>query len=160
MHVSDALSTQSATSEGIKEFVVQSAIQSGSEVDNVSNTLMQFNLRSGAFMTGLTHEQDETFDVATSEGSEIGDFFHRPLKIYDFSWEPFAPLSTEIDLFKEYVTNKRVVNRLTNYSFLSGTMCIRIACNGSPYHYGKAIAALNYWPLMDTAILSANINVN
>lgn len=160
MHVSDALSTQITTSEGIKEFVVQSAIQSGTEVDNVSNSLMQFNLRSGAFMTGLTHEQDETFDVATSEGSEIGDFFHRPLKIYDFSWEPFAPLSTEINLFKEYVTNKRVVNRLTNYSFLSGTMCIRIACNGSPYHYGKAIAALNYWPLMDTAILSANINVN
>lgn len=146
-----------AATNSLENYAVQSGLDTGVIEDNTSNTLMEFQIRDGAFTNGMDFHQDETFDTLASEGSQIGDFFHRPLKIYDVDWESLNGPSIDLDLVREYFSNKRVVNRVNNYAYITGTMCVRIACNGSPYHFGKAMVGINYWPAMDTSLSAVSV---
>lgn len=136
----------------------QSSVESGREQDNVSNEVMDFQIRDGAFASHLEMVRDETFEVSRSDGVGIIDFLKRPVNIYEGVWTGSTDPSVDLNLLQLFTADARVSNRINHYAYMSGVMCVRIACNGSPYHYGKLVAAVNHWPEMDTS-LSSGISV-
>jgi len=143
----------------LEGFTINSGIEHKTEQDNVSNALMDFQIREGAFSTGLTFHTDETFELAKAQADQIQDFLKRPVLVYEQDWESLTPLTGSINILQQFLSNAKVSNRVNNYNYIRGTMCIRILCNGSPYHYGKAVAGINYWPDFDTARTGAGLQL-
>jgi hypothetical protein len=109
---------------------------------------------------GLTHYVDEneglTVGRSASEagstvdatvGSDISDFFSRPVRIDTRSWlESDVPgvLGAAINPWSLWATNTYVKNKLNNYAFFRGNLHVKIVINASPFYYG--MVQVSYLP--------------
>jgi hypothetical protein len=86
-----------------------------------------------------------SLDVGQYHKLSLDDFFARPLLIAKYN----IPLDTDIDVsyavWKEYLNDSRVRAKLANYAFFSGTLHMRIAISGTPFHYGRML--VSYQPM-------------
>jgi hypothetical protein len=82
--------------------------------------------------------------------SDLKEFFKRPLLIRTVQLSPDEVYAEDINPVTEYMLNPRISNRLNNYAWFKGTMCVKFETNGSNFHYGRFIAAVNHWPTNDT----------
>lgn len=91
-------------------------------------------------------EQEHCIYGATKE-LPLNEFFKRPIKIYSGPWTINATSisTTTINPWTLFFTNKRVMNRISNYNMFRSTLNVKIVLNGTPFHYGKAI--VSYLPL-------------
>jgi len=117
-----------------------------------SPPLTTFDVNSGSAVSAAA-TFEPTQQVSNPEG-DLGQFFERPVLINEFTWE-LAALTREVfNPLKLYLNNKYVVNRINNYSWMTGTMCIKFVINGTPYHYGKLVAAANHYRNRDNVVNS------
>lgn len=138
--------------------VPQAGVDSSSSEPDTSK-LVDFELQEGGFATKIDSQRDDTFDLAFNADASLGEFLKRPVKLGTYTWDGFTGVSERIDLLRAFVSDKHVVNRINNHTYMSGTMCVRLVTNGTPYHYGKLIASVNYWPGQDDSF-TAQPNVN
>jgi hypothetical protein len=82
--------------------------------------------------------KDETF-------AKFEDFFSRPLKLNAYNWPVGGNLFADINPWDDYLEHPVIVNRINNYKMFRGTLCFKIVVSGTPFHFGRAIAA--YQPL-------------
>lgn len=71
-------------------------------------------------------------------------FFERPIQIADFSITPPNILTVNLPVWDRYTLNPSVRSKLRNYSYLKGTMHVRVAISGTPFHAGRVL--LSYQP--------------
>lgn len=101
------------------------------------------------------HEEmsnDDTFYLTATADASMSTFLARPLLIATYAWTINVPLDTTLDAWGTWLQNSRVINRIGNYKYINGTMCLKILVNGSPFHYGKVIFCVNPWPSYDTVL--------
>lgn len=91
--------------------------------------------------------QDETRGVVDMSDVQIGDFFSRPVEIYSNTWGIGINLTDSFDPWSEFLGNKRVINRLTNYNFMRASLHVQFLINGNPFFFGRILAS--YLPFAD-----------
>lgn len=73
------------------------------------------------------------------------NFFSRPLKLNAYKWQVGGTLFADINPWDDYLSNPVIVNRINNFKLMRATLCFKVVVSGTPFHYGRAIAA--YQPL-------------
>lgn len=85
--------------------------------------------------------EDSTFQAANAADANLADFMARPLKIYETQVDVGSLIGVSILPWFQYFTNKRVINRMANYSHFRAKLCLKIVINGTPFHYGRILAS-------------------
>lgn len=98
---------------------------------------------------------DSTFYLTAAEDVNMSAFLARPILLQSYEWTPVTPFSEILDAWGLWLNNPRVINRICNYKYITGTMCLKFLVNGTPFHFGKMVAAINYWPPYDTPLNEA-----
>lgn len=88
-----------------------------------------------------TRSSQDTGDVS------LGEFFKRPVKIFEQQWAVGAALYANFDPWSLFIQNRRVVNRMTNYNMFRGNLHVKFIINGNGFHYGRILSS--YLPMRD-----------
>lgn len=98
--------------------------------------------------SGLNSSIDTTRLVNHQSEFDLDSFFKRPIQIASYDWTPgTTDFYQALDPWTLYLSNSRIVNRISNYLNFTMTLKIKIMINGSPFAYGRLIA--NYLPYQD-----------
>lgn len=79
------------------------------------------------------------------EDATLADFFMRPIKIQEFTWDVSTPFFQNFNPWTNYFTNKRVINRIANFNLMRANLHVKIMINGNAFYYGRLLAS--YLPL-------------
>lgn len=115
-----------------------------------SETLVDFEMPGGSELSATAHEGNS--GIIETPDEELSLFFKRPILIENLVWEPDMSLNYDINVLSRLLNNKRILNRLNNFSWITGTMCLRFELVGTAFMYGTLIAAVNHWPMNDDTI--------
>jgi hypothetical protein len=83
--------------------------------------------------------------MADSNEFELGKFFSRPIQIYNYLLTPGLSMDATISPWRLFLEQTRVANRMSNYKFMNGTLCIKVVLNGNAFMYGHILTA--YTPM-------------
>lgn len=97
------------------------------------------------WVAGVKTSSDATVHQTTACSDSFSEFFARPIKIYETTWQVDSPLFNEFDPWTLFFENPRVINRINNYQNLRGSLKLKIALNGNPFYFGRGLVA--YRPL-------------
>nr|ULG00096.1 MAG: hypothetical protein 2 [Salisharnavirus sp.] len=86
---------------------------------------------------------DSVHTGPTTNDIPLDDFFSRPIKIHNYIWLQNVPFNEDFYPWRDYFTNKRVVNRIANFKLLQATLCVKVLVNGSPFHFGRMLMSYN-----------------
>lgn len=95
------------------------------------------------YLTSIESTTDDVRDAPFLEDASLDQFFSRPIKVKEITWPTSATFLEEFNPWKEYFENTRVINRISNYKLLTATLKVKITINGTPFHYGRALASYN-----------------
>lgn len=85
---------------------------------------------------------DSTRDSGYYGDADLAEFLRRPVRLIDDNWTVTAgAYTTIVDPWNLFLTDSQVRSRVEGYRMLQGTLNLRIAINGGPFFYGRAIAA-------------------
>lgn len=93
---------------------------------------------------------DNTFGVADRSDTDLGNFFQRPIVVFQYEWQIRDQTDVEFNPWRLYLNDKRVANRITNYRNLRGRLHLKFTINGSQFHYGLMIASYRPLPIVDS----------
>ncbi len=89
---------------------------------------------------------DPTRKIQDSTDTTLQNFFSRPVRIHEHTWDVGSNLSADLAPWHLYFTNKRVANRIANYKLLRATLKLKVVVNGNGFYYGRAM--LSYLPMI------------
>jgi len=100
-------------------------------------------------MPGEVQKEETYTDPARMIGDEsnssIGSFFARPVNIVNYTWTVGGCLNLAFNPWALFFNNKRVINRIANYSMMRCELHLKFVINGNAFYYGRLAAA--YLPL-------------
>jgi hypothetical protein len=85
-------------------------------------------------------DRDPSYNDGYTENVSLGDFFSRPVRIYEGTWTTNFTSSTfnkRIDPWVLWQSDARVKDKLSNFAYASFDLKIRIVLNGTPFQYGR-----------------------
>lgn len=100
---------------------------------------------------GFNARSDPTRDnIFFAPDASLANFFARPIVAATYTWTPSqaSPFTAILNPWTLFFGNKRVVNRINNYSQMRANLHVRFMINGNGFYYGRLLA--------DYAPLSAN----
>lgn len=104
-----------------------------------------FEDAEAGFSYDLDDYADPTRMMQDSDDAELGNFFQRPVKIFEKEWGINITLAENINPWKLFFENPRVQNRIANFNLLRCNMQLKILVNGTPFHFGRLM--VGYAPL-------------
>lgn len=122
--------------------------------DNSSQQNVKFSDNESQFAYHVDSQPDATFGAADTGDTSLEHFFKRPIKIRSYEWSQSIGLFEDFNPWQDYFENLRVINRISNFNLLRCKLCVKILINGTPFHYGRAIAS--YTPLPNVDDLTRN----
>jgi len=124
-------------SKEIGDMSMDSASNMDSHENVVDHTGEEINIKT----LGVNiHKTDDGGNTQFS----LESFFERPVSIYDSTWNSGTEYNVALQLWNLWSKDSSVRAKLTNYSYFRGTLHVKIATTGTPYHYGRIMAA--YYP--------------
>lgn len=129
---------------GVEKFNV--SVTTGSQ-ESVSQNV-QFTDQNAAYTYEVKSEMDPTRSSVDASDATLEEFFSRPIKIAQYEWSTtLSDFHESFDPWELYWENKRVINRISNFTLLRATMNVKIVINGNGFHYGRLLAS--YVPLQN-----------
>lgn len=129
--------------------------QSGMETTNdnritsastkTSSENVKFRDQNPSYSYEVLSEMDPTRMLQDSSDADLGNFFSRPIKIFEDEWTTSTTLVSDFDPWDLYFSNPRVINRIANYNLMRCKLHVKFVINGNGFQYGRAIAA--YQPM-------------
>jgi len=93
------------------------------------------------YVTDVTTDRtDSTMNMADSDTYKLQDFLSRPIQIRSISWTPGNDLNIGFYPWDVFFKDKRIVNRMSNYRFIKGDLCVKFMINGNGFYYGRVLA--------------------
>lgn len=118
-------------------------------MDEHKESIVAFHHADSAWTTKVDSVMDPSRDFGYYGDADLAEFLRRPVKILDADWTVTAgSYQTAIDPWTLFLEDARVRNRVEGYRMLQGTLNLRLAINGGPFYYGRAMAA--YFPRPNT----------
>jgi hypothetical protein len=125
---------------------------------DTSTGLLKYKDESAGVLIDYNPITDMTLYDDYTVGTDIQDFFGRPVLITSYSWVQGTPfIAAAFRPWYLYFNDDRVRKKLDNYAFVSCNLHVKIMINASPFHYGLMLAA--YRPMADaqpTTVLQVN----
>lgn len=120
-------------------------------------SIVAFHHADAAWKTEVKSEMDVTRDFGFYGDANLGDFLSRPVRIGEYDWTVTSGnFSVNLNPWELFLTNARVRDRVEGYRLLQGTLHLRLAINGGPFFYGRAIASYRPRHLDDSHSFLAN----
>ena len=126
----------------------------GSASTDTSTQNVTFLDQRAGYTYDVKSEGDPTRMLQDSDDANLGNFFNRPVKIHTEEWGTNTTLAFDIDPWNLYFTNKRVINRISNFKLLRANLKVKVVINGNGFQYGRAL--VTYLPLNQYDSLSSN----
>lgn len=108
--------------------------------DQAAETV-QFDDQYNPYIFDASAELESTRMLQDMSDANLDTFFSRPVKIYHEAWTIGSTTNATIDPWALYFRNKRVVNRINNYSLLRANLHLKIVLNGNSFYYGRMMAS-------------------
>jgi len=130
--------------------------QSGTEFsvsyapDSIKTTNLKFLDDVSPNMYEVVSSMDETRMGEDTGDVSLGEFFARPVKIYEEEWGTGLALADSFDPWSLFFNNKRVVNRIANFNLLRSKLHLKVVLNGNGFQYGRAILSYNPIDALDS----------
>lgn len=147
-----AFSTPSASSLSYSsedEFVPQS----GFELVNNTSKTVETNTTFSDFNPGMTYDMgdmsDNTYGVSDDDALSLNAFLARPIRLYTINWTIGTDLFLATSPWQAFLTQTRVVNRISNFKNLRGRLHLKFMVNGSSFYYGLIMASYVPLPIND-----------
>jgi len=109
-------------------------------IANETHQNVGFSDSDDPYLYSVKGSMDPTRSLQDTTGDDLSSFFSRPLKISETEWATNSSLNVVIDPWTLFISNPRVVNRMTNYNLLRARMRVKVMINGNSFHYGRALA--------------------
>lgn len=113
-----------------------------SKEENVS-----FAGKDECYAYGMKSATDPTRSIQDTGDIQLGEFFKRPVKIFEVPWNVGSNLFARFDPWDLFLTNAKVENRITNYNMFRGDLHVKFVINGNSFHFGRILAS--YLPYSD-----------
>jgi hypothetical protein len=134
--------------------------QSGMETNilkidgDVEQQNVKFSDQHDPYLYDVENAVDPTRKLMDTDDATLDNFFSRPIKIHEEEWSTSTTMYFNINPWKLYFENPRVINRIANFNLLRSKLHVKIVINGNGFQYGRAIAS--YLPLAAYDTLSVN----
>lgn len=117
---------------------------------SASTTAQVTDLLDGAMgsSVGFNARTDPTRDnIFFAPDASLAAFFERPIVAATYTWTPSQaiPFTAIFNPWTLFFGNKRVINRLNNFSQMRANLHVRFMINGNGFYYGRLLA--DYAPL-------------
>jgi hypothetical protein len=136
---------ETLTPSMVVRLVPQAGLETSSLGNEMSEQNIQFHDETPSHKLEVESIMDPTRSLRDSYDAPLGQFFQRPIKIAEYNWSTSTILTGDFDPWLLYLTNKRVVNRMTNHYLLRAKLHLKFVVNGNGFHYGRVMAC--YLPL-------------
>jgi hypothetical protein len=110
-----------------------------------SSNLVTFSEVASSMVNTISAGDDPTRYKASNSDDSLQDFMSRPIEVYQTLVTPGTKIAVSFNPWREFLTNKRVINRINNFNNLRGKLHVKFMINGNGFYYGKLIAS--YLPL-------------
>lgn len=130
----------------VLEFAVQSADEvvedlydttSSSTADGDSTTVFADASIDNAL--DLSQVSAASLLVKASKNTDLGAFLGRPTKIDAGVWSTTDLVGslTFVNPWFAFLNNSVIKNKISNFAYIRGTLCIKVVINGTKFHYGS-----------------------
>jgi hypothetical protein len=102
-------------------------------------------------------QMDPTRSLQDSDDATLDNFFSRPLKIHEEEWGTGTSKYININPWRLYFENSRVINRLATYKLLKAKLHLKIVINGNGFQYGRALVSYLPYSRYDTLSTSREL---
>jgi uncharacterized Zn-finger protein len=108
----------------------------------VKESIVSFSHGDQSWKTTIDSVMDPTRNFGYYGDADLQEYLRRPVKILDQAWTvTTGSFDVEIDPWTLFLEDANVRKRVEGYRLFQGTLNLRIAINGGPLFYAKAIAA-------------------
>lgn len=90
------------------------------------------------YMSGYATAVDRTRQDQDTTQLSLSEFFSRPIKIAQINWGSTTATGS-LNPWSLFFSDKRVINRLTNYSLMRATLKVKFVLNGNAFLYGRML---------------------
>jgi len=87
----------------------------------------------------IPREHSELASSGATQHTSLGDFLRRPTKIDTRTWTTATStgvLGTVLQPWFDFLNNPVIRDKLNNFAFIRGTLCLKVIVNATPFHYG------------------------
>lgn len=116
-----------------------------SKETNIRTENVNFAGDQASWKLGIMSEPDSTFSQTDMVDADLGHFLSRPIKLSSWAWSVGNSLTFAFDPWSQFFSNKRIINRISNYYLLRCNLHVKVVMTGSNFHYGRAL--IHYKPL-------------
>lgn len=109
------------------------------------NSITRFADSEPVKAVSLGASLDSTRYFSAYGDASLSEWYSRPVELLNTSWVLGGSLSTSLDPWNVYFNNPSVKRKMSNYTFFSAKMHVKVLINGSSFHYGKL--SVSYLPL-------------
>lgn len=143
-------------------FKVQSGVTADTNIDtstsDVTYQTMRFRDQYAGHANDVESFVDPTRKLQDKDDVPLQDFFSRPQKVFEVQWNTNGIINGEFNPWRQFLTNKRVQNRLANFKLLRCDLRMKVVVNGNGFQYGRALVA--YWPMAGYDQLSTHTSLD
>lgn len=105
---------------------------------------------------GTNVPYERTLLGADTPQHDLNSFLSRPIKIrYMVIPATNTTFALTFSPWTDFLSNKRIINRINNYAYIRGKLRLKFTINGTPFHYGRIL--VSYEPLPGTRTV-ADVN--
>lgn len=107
-------------------------LQMGDVVETPTTTFIDgdSNTRGNTATTTIVDSEIHDQEV------ELMNFFQRPVEIYSGTWAIDGEVDVVFNPWNLWAINPRIANRLNNFKFFDGELCVKLVLNGNPFSWG------------------------
>lgn len=109
--------------------------------DNIKSQITTFADAATDYGHDVSAPLDPTRSMGVSEDDQLGNFFERPIKIYETGWGVGTTLSDSFNPWKLFFEQTRISNRISNFNMCSCTLHLKFVINGNSFHYGRILTS-------------------
>ncbi|BAG30952.1 structural polyprotein [Chaetoceros tenuissimus RNA virus 01] len=144
-HVHDNLSLHNNSSGSDTHLMLS---ESAPVTEPVASSELEGAQKLTEFVSDVTSEVVETpssWDITRADAlnpeADLGSFLSRPVQLARINWTNSSYLQTSLNVWSDFLTHPTIVKKLQNYSWLSGSLHVKLQINGGPFYFGKALAS-------------------
>lgn len=93
-----------------------------------------FNDLNPSYTYSVDSSPDATYATADMSDVSLQEFFARPVRIRQFDWGTGTTLTQTFEPWADFFNNKRVINRINNYSMMRAKLHVKFVINGNGFH--------------------------
>jgi hypothetical protein len=103
------------------------------------SSIKNVTLMTSDAVSGGTVLQKTNVHHSTSYSQGLCDYLQRPVELFTYTITPEVVNDQSFNLFTTWRDSAPIKNKLQNYPFIRGTMCLRVQVDASPMVYGGCL---------------------